>query len=85
MLLCRKNCSAGPLFPSTSFRRTPVLVPSGLQLEEHLQPLEKTGVTKIDITLNEMKFQIFAWRQPEKLEAIDNLRPIATFTCPVRS
>ena len=77
--------SAGPLFPSTSFRRTPALVPSGLELDEHLKPLEKNGFTIIDITPNEMKFQMFAWRPPEKPEAIDNLRPVATFTCPVRS
>jgi phosphodiesterase/alkaline phosphatase D-like protein len=65
--------SAGPLFPSTSFRATGALPPSQLELEEHLKPLEKNGFTIIDITPDEIKFQMFAWRPPEKLSLIDSM------------
>jgi phosphodiesterase/alkaline phosphatase D-like protein len=71
--------SAGPLFPSTSFRATGALVPSALELDEHLKPLEKNGFTIIDVSPDKMKFQLFAWRPPEELDLIDTMKPISTF------
>ena len=71
--------SAGPLFPSTSFRATGALPPSQLELEEQLKPLEKNGFTVIDITADALLFQMFAWRPPEELQVIDSMKPVATF------
>ena len=74
--------SAGPLFPSTSFRGTGALPPSQLVLEENIKPLEKNGFTIIDITADEVVFQMFAWRPPEDPALIDNMKPYATFKVP---
>jgi hypothetical protein len=54
-------------------------VPSHLELDEHLKPLEKNGFTIIDVSPDKMKFQVFAWRPPEELNLIDTMKPIATF------
>ncbi len=69
--------SAGPGFPST-FRGTPARAPTALELNATLEPLEKNGFTIIDLTPEKMTFRLFAWRPPQPLSEINDLKPIAT-------
>lgn len=67
--------TAGPGWPS-AFRGTPPQVPSALEVQPSLSPVEKNGFTLIDITPKSVTLSQFAWRPPEPVEKIDSLKPI---------
>jgi len=55
-------------------------VPSQMQAEEYVRPVEKNGFTIIDINADSMNFNMYTWRSPELFTAIANLRPAYVFS-----
>lgn len=75
---------AGPLGSSTAgwptfARGVAPTPPNGLALEGDQAPLEKNGFTLIDFEPERMIVHQFAWREPDPVEAIDDLAPFASF------
>jgi hypothetical protein len=70
--------SSGPGFPSR-YRGTGAQVPSQLDLDELLKPLEKNGFSIIDITTRAMRVRMFAWRPPAAASSIDTMSPLEEF------
>lgn len=70
--------TAGPGFPSR-YRGIGAQVPSQLDLDELLKPLEKNGFSIIDITSKAMRVRMFAWRPPTAASNIDTMSPLEDF------
>lgn len=56
-------------------RGTPPKTAIGLSHETHGEVLEKNGFTLLDVTPDEVKIRLFAWKSGEPVEAIDALEP----------
>lgn len=66
---------AGDLgFPS-AYRGTKAQASSLLVMEEATPPMEKNGFTIIDLTPEQIRLRLFAWRPPDRVEQIDELEP----------
>ena len=70
--------SSGPGFP-TQYRGIGAQVPSDLDVNELLKPLENNGFSIIDVTPEKLVFKMFAWLPPQPEEAIDTLEPDYTY------
>ena len=70
-------------WPSAA-RGTPPLLATGINADTPASVSEKNGFTLIDLTQNEAKIQLFAWRN-EPIDAIDTLTPYHTYTIQRRS
>jgi len=71
---------AGPIGTSTwawpsHVRGIHAVPPATLTIGGGSQPVEKNGFTIIDVTPDEITFRLFAWREPQLLDAIDTLEP----------
>ncbi|MCP5432831.1 MAG: hypothetical protein H6923_06135 [Alphaproteobacteria bacterium] len=71
----------GPGFPST-FRGVSPQVPDGLVIAEP-PPAEKNGFAIVDVVPGSLTFRLFAWRDPDPVDAIDTLEPFDVVTVPV--
>ena len=49
--------------------------PSAVSLERNARPAEKNGFSIIDITADKMTCSLYAWREPDPLDAIARLQP----------
>lgn len=49
--------------------------PSAVSLERNARPVEKNGFTIVDITPDKMTCSLFAWREPDPVDAIAALQP----------
>lgn len=49
--------------------------PSAVALERNARPAEKNGFSIVDITPDKMTCSLYAWREPDPLEAIARLQP----------
>jgi PhoD-like phosphatase len=72
--------STGPKAWPSAWRGTAPQTPSGLEIEEGLQPLEKNGFSIIDFTEDRIEAQFFSWKMGEPEERLDNLKPFHRFT-----
>ncbi|WP_293484684.1 hypothetical protein [Phenylobacterium sp.] len=75
---------AGTLGSSTSswpsaVRGSAPQKPSSLTTSPLAPVSERNGFTVIDVEPDRMQFRLFAWREPQPVEAIDSLQPFATF------
>ena len=70
--------ATGPGFPSR-FRGTGATVPSALEVNERLAPLEKNGFSIIDVTPGKMRVRFFGWLPEESLARIDTMPPAQAF------
>ncbi len=66
-----------PGWPSAS-RGTGPQVPTGLDLEEDLAPVEKNGFTLLDFGLESVTIRMFQWKLGEDPSLIDDLEPFLT-------
>jgi PhoD-like phosphatase len=70
--------TSGPGFPSR-YRGIGAQVPSQLDLDELLRPLEENGFSIIDVTSKAMRIRMFAWRPPASASSIDTMSPLEEF------
>jgi PhoD-like phosphatase len=70
--------SSGPGFPSR-YRGTGAQVPSQLELDEILKPLEENGFSIIDVRPTNLRVRMFAWRPPTVASEIDTMSPLHEF------
>jgi hypothetical protein len=68
----------GPPGWASVFRGIGPSVPSGIEVEEHLRPIEKNGFTLIDWTPEGATLRMFSWKLGEDPAAIDRLQPFHT-------
>lgn len=69
-----------------SFARGTAPQPSSLiTLSQDYAPAEKNGFTLIDVEPDRMVFRLFAWREPDSVEAIDRLESFDTVVVKSRS
>lgn len=54
-------------------------IPASLTTSALAPVSERNGFTVIDVEPGRMRFRLFAWREPQPVEAIDTLEPFATF------
>lgn len=72
--------STGPLAWPSAWRGTPPLVPTGLEVEEQLKPLEKNGFSIIDFTEDRIQIQFFGWKMGESEDSLERLKPFRHFS-----
>ena len=72
--------STGPKAWPSAWRGTPPRMPTGIELEAGLDPLEKNGFSIIDFTEDRIEGQMFSWKMDEPEERLDDLRPFHRFT-----
>jgi hypothetical protein len=69
------SLGTGPrAFPS-SFRGLVAEPPNDIVMDEKLPSLEKNGFVIADFTTQSVVIKFYAWRPPEPIEAIENLKP----------
>jgi hypothetical protein len=56
--------------------------PAALTLERNAKPMEKNGFTIVDVTPDKIVCQMFAWREPDPLQAIATLQPYDVLEIP---
>ncbi len=78
-LLSGPISTSAPGWPSKA-RGVGASVPTALEVDERLAPLEKNGFTILDIAPDEIRVRQFAWRFGEDVNAIDTLKPMLDFT-----
>jgi hypothetical protein len=61
-------------FPS-AYRGTKAQPSSLLAVEEAMPPMEKNGFAIIDLTPEQVRLRLFAWRPPDRVQQIDDLEP----------
>jgi hypothetical protein len=71
--------STGPKAWPSAWRGTPPRIPTALENEEGLKPLEKNGFSIIDFTEHSIEVQFFSWKLGEPEERLDNLKPFHRF------
>ncbi len=71
--------SSDDLSWASTFRGTPPLVPSDLEVKESLAPLENNGFTLLDFDENTVRIRQFAWDKTRPLAAIDSLEPVIDY------
>ena len=62
-------------FPS-AFRGTLPVIPTNMDVNEIVKPLEKNGFTIIELTPEKMKFSMYAWKPEDGLEVVETMKPI---------
>jgi hypothetical protein len=72
--------STGPKGWPSAWRGTPPRIPTGLDNEEGLKPLEKNGFSIIDFTEDQVEVQFFSWKMGEPEERLDDLKPFHRFS-----
>ncbi len=70
--------STGSGWPSAS-RGIGSSVPTNLQVEERVSPIEKNGFTILDVDPDSVNVRQFAWLPQDGLETIDDLQPFSEF------
>jgi hypothetical protein len=70
-------------FPS-AYRGTKAQASSLLVVEETTPPMEKNGFTIIDLTPEQIRLWLFAWRPPDRVQQIDELEPAFSVELPRR-
>jgi hypothetical protein len=70
----------GPKAWPSAWRGTPPLIPSGLENEEGLKPIERNGFSIIDFTEDRVEVQFSSWKLGEPEERLENLKPFHRFT-----
>lgn len=70
--------TSAPGWPSKA-RGVGASVPTNLEIEERLAPLEKNGFTILDVRPDAVRVRQFAWRIGEPEDAIDTLEPMLDF------
>jgi hypothetical protein len=70
--------STGPMGWASAFRGIGPSVPSGIEIDEPLHPIEKNGFTLIDWTTEGATIRLFSWKLGEDPAAIDRLEPFRT-------
>jgi hypothetical protein len=55
-------------------------VPTGLEVEEQLKPLEKNGFSIIDFTEDRIQIQFFGWKMGESEDSLERLKPFRHFS-----
>lgn len=69
----------GKLGYPSSVRSTGAEIPKDMEVEELLPPTEKNGFTIIEVEKEQIRFKIFTWRTPQKIEDIPGLEPSFEF------
>ncbi len=72
--------STGPKAWPSAWRGTPPQVPTGLEVEAQLPPLEDNGFTLMDFHPDKIEFQMFHWKIGRPEAELDNLQPFHRFT-----
>ena len=67
--------STGPKAWPSAWRGTPPQIPTGIEIEESLKPIEKNGFSIIDFTEDRIELQFTSWKLDEPEELLDNLKP----------
>jgi hypothetical protein len=67
--------STGPKAWPSAWRGTPPQVPTSLEIEEGLKPIEKNGFSIIDFTEGRIEIQFTSWKLDEPEALLDNLKP----------
>ena len=68
----------GPVGWASVFRGIGPSVPTGIEIDEPLHPIEKNGFTLIDWTKEGATIRLFSWKLGEDPAAIDRLEPFHT-------
>lgn len=75
---------AGPISTGTGWpsgvRGIGAQVPTDLEVEERVHPLENNGFSIFDVNTDSIEVRQFAWLPELGLDAIDSLEPFSTFT-----
>jgi hypothetical protein len=71
--------STGPKAWPSAWRGTPPQVPSSLENNEGLKPMEKNGFSIIDFVEDRIEVQFSSWKMDEPPELLDNLKPFHRF------
>jgi phosphodiesterase/alkaline phosphatase D-like protein len=74
-LLSGTISTSAPGWPSKA-RGVGASVPTALQVDEKLAPLEKNGFTILDVEPGKIRARLFVWRLGELVDNIDTLEPI---------
>ena len=74
---------AGPIGTGTgwpsSARGIGSTVPSSVEVEERVHPVENNGFSILDIDTDSIEVKQFAWLPAQGLDVIDTLQPFSTF------
>ncbi|GAC10100.1 hypothetical protein [Paraglaciecola chathamensis] len=70
--------SSDPVFASW-YRKVGPQIPTDMELENLFPPLEKNGFSIIDVTPEKITVNMFAWRQPESVDAIETMEPFFSY------
>jgi len=73
--ICSGSTGTGPRMWPSAFRGMVAEPPTAIKMEEKLPPLEKNGFVIVDVFPAKMTVKFFAWREPDPVEDIDNLKP----------
>jgi phosphodiesterase/alkaline phosphatase D-like protein len=71
--------STGPTGWPSSARKTPPLVPTGMEVKAGLSPLEHNGFTILDVTPDAVEGQFFKWKLGEPESGLEAMRPFHRF------
>ncbi len=58
--------------------------PHGMALEQEAPPAERNGFTLIDVEPEKIRVTQFSWREPEPIDAPEDIKPTSTFEIPRR-
>ncbi|MGH9719636.1 MAG: alkaline phosphatase D family protein, partial [Bryobacteraceae bacterium] len=67
--------STGPKAWPSAWRGTPPQIPTGLELDEGLKPIEKNGFSIIEFTEGRVEIQFSSWKLDEPEDRLQNLKP----------
>ena len=70
--------STGPAGWPSAFRGVSAQVPTQLDVEEGLRPLEKNGFSILDFTPDAVDIKFFGWKMGEPEERLDDMQPFHT-------
>lgn len=73
--ICSGSLGTGPRMWPSAFRGLVAEPPTAIEMKEKFPPLEKNGFLIVDIYPDEMEIKFYAWRQPDPVSAIDDLKP----------
>ncbi|MBS3756687.1 MAG: hypothetical protein KGY56_13385 [Desulfobacterales bacterium] len=73
--ICSGSLGTGPRMWPSAFRGMKAEPPNAVEMNEKLSPLEKNGFVIVDVYPEKITVKFYAWRQPEPVTAIDDLKP----------
>jgi hypothetical protein len=73
--ICSGSLGTGPRMWPSAFRGMKADLPNAIEMKEKLPPIEKNGFVIVDVYPDEIKVSFYAWRQPDPVSAIDDLKP----------